>query len=368
MRKLVGVLLTVAVAVSLMVMPAVTSANPGIGLDVVGSATAEISTAAYHSPTHSVELYVKNGSVDWAEVSIPVNIALKDINELSFWEYIKSYSPKGWDVNVVLGIDANGDGMFKADVAGWHVGPNAWTLGALNGDTFVEMDGLQGNPPTGTLAKVDALAVSQWWTPDESGAGFAKSDTYPWTFYNSFANLIDVFIPDPTQTSLIPDTDARVLCVKLLIGGSGNWMDETAFVDDVTINGKTYDFEPTSSVGLTAYVPDIVAISVDPTVIDFGTLYPGQTSSVESITVTNIGTHTVNVDAGVSGSAGDLFFDNLAMRLDSSGGGSTGPWSGIITNLAMDGSTYVQTWLPVPSDYTPSGTETGTLIFTATGV
>lgn len=368
MKKLVSVLLTLAVAVSLMVVPAVTSAGPSIGLNAVGSATAEISTATYYSPDNSVKLYVSNGSVDWAEVSIPVNIALKDINELSFWEYINSYTPNGWSVNVVLGIDANNNSVFEADVAEWHVGSNAWTLDALNNDTFVQMDGAFGNPAKGVWTATDALSVAQWWTPDSSGAGFAKSDTYPWTFYGSLTNLIDVFIPDLNQTSLIPDTDARVLCVKLLIGGSVNWQDETAYIDDVTINGVTYDFEPTSSVGLTADVPDIVAISATPTSIDFGTLYPGQTSDVESITVTNIGTHTVNVSASLDASS-DALFDNLGMRFDSSGSFGTGPnWTDIITNLAMDGSTYVQTRLPVPSDYTPSGTETGLLVFEATAV
>lgn len=369
MKKLVSVLLTVAVALSLGLLPAVTSADPSIELSHVGDGTAEISIATAHSPTHSVKLYVKDGSVDWAEVSIPVNITLKNISELKFWEYIASYGPAttgadGWSVNVVLGVDADDDGVFEADVAEWHVGTNSWTLAALNGDTFVEMDGAFGNPAKGVWTETDALSIAQWWTPDSSGAGFAKSDTYPWTFYDSFANLINIFIPDSNQTSLIPDANARVLCVKLQIGGSANWQDETAYVDDVTINGVTYDFEPTSSVGLTADVPDIVAISVDPTSIDYGALLPGQTSDVEQVTVTNIGTHTVDVDAEVVGDA--LFCDNLELYTSAWVSGPN--WTGVITNLAMDGSKYVQTRLPVPSDYTPSGTETGTLVFEATAI
>jgi len=187
----------------------------------------------------SVGLYVLDGSKDWAGVDIGVDIALKDIAKLSFWEYIESYTLKGWDVNVILGIDADGDDVFEADIPGWHIGPNAWTLEALKGDTFIEMDGaLGGDPSKGVWTQIDALPVSQWWTPDKSGAGFAKSDTYPWTFYDTFDKLITVFIPDSTQTSLIPNVNAHVKLVKLLIGGSINWQDETAYVRGLSLNDK----------------------------------------------------------------------------------------------------------------------------------
>ena len=359
MRKLVSVLLTLAVAVSLMAMPAVTSASPGIELNAVGSATAAISTATYHSPNNSVKLYVKDGSVDWAEVSIPVDIALKDINKLSFWERVTSYTTSGWDVNVVLGIDLDVDDVFEADVAGWHV-TDSHNATLLGGDTFIEMDGALG-PLSGALSwtQVNALTTARWWTPNSTGDGLSKD------LYCSFADLLTKIGTGGWDTN-IPNTDVKVKCVKLLIGGAGSWMDETAFVDDVIINGKTYDFEPTSSVGLTADVPDIVAISVDPTAINYGTLYPGQTSSVESITVTNIGTHKVDVDADVSGSVGDLFFDNLQLWTGASWSGRS--WPKIVDDLVMEGSKVLYTRLPVPSDYTPSGTETGLLVFTATGV
>ena len=362
MRKLVGVLLTVAVAVSLMVMPAAVSASPGIGLNTVGSATAEISTATYVSPNNSVKLYVTNGSVDWAEVSIPVDIALKDINELSFWERVTSYTTSGWDVNVVLGIDVNDDGVFKADVAGWHV-TDSHNATLLGGDSFIEMDGALGPLKNTSLwwTKVNALTTAQWWTPNSTGDGLSKN------LYCSFADLLTK-IDNGTFDTNIPNTTVKVKCVKLLIGGSGSWMSETAYVDDVTINGVTYDFEPSSSVGLTANVPDIVAISAAPTSIDFGTLYPGQTSSVESINVTNIGTHTVNVSASLDNSSADLFKANLQLSIGS-GWITTAPsWPSLITGLTMGASKTVYNQLPVPLNYTPSGIEKGLLVFEATAL
>jgi len=150
----------------------------------------------------------------------------------------------------------------------------------------------------------------------------------------------------------------------------GAWMNWNAtIVSEILFETDLISYTDTgSSVSLTADVPDIVAISVNPTSIDFGTLLPDSTSDVFNITVTNIGTHNVNVSASLDASSDVLFTGNLVMRPDSSGGGSTGPWGGIITNLAMGGSTYVQTWLPVPSTYTPSGSKTATLIFEATAL
>jgi len=210
--------------------------------DVRGSQPAGAWWAPDGKSGYSAGLYVQDGTKGWAEVSIPVDIALKDIIELKFWEMIESYTT-GYSVNVVLGIDLENDG-FTADVAGWHVGTDSWTLAALDGDTFVEMDGVTGNPNPDVWSETDTLSVSQWWTPDESGAGFAKSSSYPSTFYGSFANFVNGFLVDSTQTSLIPDANARVKCIKLLIGGSGSWMEERAFVDLVTVNEAVYDLEP----------------------------------------------------------------------------------------------------------------------------
>jgi len=122
------------------------------------------------------------------------------------------------------------------------------------------------------------------------------------------------------------------------------------------------------SVGMLANVPDIIAISVDPTSIDFGILIPGATSAVQDIDVENIGTHTVDVTAHISGEAGDLFFDNLKLKnfpVAWGNCGGAGNWNDIITDLAMNASDTVSSRLSVPLDYTPSGPETATLAFIA---
>jgi len=121
-----------------------------------------------------------------------------------------------------------------------------------------------------------------------------------------------------------------------------------------------------SAVGLTANVPDITAITVDPTFINFGVLYPGSTSATEEITVGNIGTRKVDVSVEVRGTV--LFKDHLQMHNSDpswSVSGETNIWPSILSGLAMGASDQVWTRLPVPGDYTPGGVETATLIFEA---
>lgn len=118
------------------------------------------------------------------------------------------------------------------------------------------------------------------------------------------------------------------------------------------------------STQLTVEVPDIVAISVDPTSIDYGTILPGQTSGQKNVTVTNIGTHSVTVDIAVSPASGTVF-DYLELYKAAWSTGTT--WDDFITGLAMNASSIVATRLPVPSSYTPGGDEDAALVFTATG-
>jgi len=144
----------------------------------------------------------------------------------------------------------------------------------------------------------------------------------------------------------------------------GAWMNWNAtIVSEILFETDLISYTDTgSSVSLTAEVLDIVAISVDPASIDYGTLLPGDTSDTKIANVTNIGTHTVDVDAEVVGDT--LFEDNLQLVLSSSW--TPGPtWLDVITGLAMGKFKNVSTRLVVPLTYTPSGTETSTLIFTA---
>lgn len=116
-----------------------------------------------------------------------------------------------------------------------------------------------------------------------------------------------------------------------------------------------------SSVSMNANVPDIVAISVSPANINFGTVLPGNTASGANIVVANIGTHEVDVNAQIP--TGTVF---QYLELSPAGSGwLSRNWPDIVTDLAMGNSATLQTQLPVPAGYTPGGRETATIVFIA---
>jgi len=228
--------------------------------ETVGDANASWTTDESHSGCQSARLYVKDGVTDWAQVDIEVDIAIEDISELKFWEKIDLLGAKGWDVNVILGVDADGDGVFRADLPAWHQGPTSHTAAPLAGDSFVEMDGWIGMTgeqlvwPSGNAwgglsmdwdwTQINAYdgATYGWWTPNVAGTatayfGHITSGPFgPDTDPSSFLAWLD----GPKDDSAIDKGD-RVKLVKFVIGGSPSWNDETAYVDEVTINGVLYD-------------------------------------------------------------------------------------------------------------------------------
>ena len=207
-KKLVSVGLALVLALSLSLVGAI----PAL-------AQQELNVYSYGS-----HLYVDDGPTEWSEISIPTHIAIEDITELTFRQLIESYDPNGWDVSVVLGIDCDGDG-FEADIAGWH---QTHSPAALGDDTFVSMESPTGqNPTTGVWTEIDALAAYKCWTPNVAGDGFDS-------FYGAFGDFVAGL---PLGRVEIGD---NVTAVKLQIGGSGSWMDETAYVDEATVNGETY--------------------------------------------------------------------------------------------------------------------------------
>lgn len=121
-----------------------------------------------------------------------------------------------------------------------------------------------------------------------------------------------------------------------------------------------------STTNLTVVVPDIVAISADPGSIDFGTMLPGDTSSIYVITIENIGTHAVHVHASVTGTSAMIAANLWLRQADDSPTWAQGtPWTNIIMNLVMDATEDLETYLTVPGGYTPLGPEGATLLFEA---
>jgi len=337
MRKLVSVLLTLAVAVSLMVVPAVTSASPG-------------------APT--IDGIVSAGEWDGATV-IDVASGMGTVSVIAHTDYMYVL------FNVTDSTDARkGENKVGNDQIGLNINPTSGASWGLPCDIIFQT----GADPAawgGTSSGV----TDSWetdWAIDGTQMSLLPTDLETMTVYNytTHIRISEWKVPLASIGPSAGDT--------LKVGGAIDVGDGSSYVYPIGLdwaNASTYaDIlvqQPSSAVGLTASVPDIVAISASPSAIDFGTLHPGQTSGEGVVTVTNIGTHIVNVDASVTGST--LFTNNLQLVV--SGSWATGPaWTDVITGLLSSKSQNVRTHLVVPSDYTPTGTETGLLVFEATAV
>ena len=134
---------------------------------------------------------------------------LKDLPELTFFQELV-HGTGSFGANVVLGIDADGDGIYEAEDLAWHFGHNPTALGD---DTFIAMDGV---PPN--VVKVDAFNVSQWWTPNVAGDGLSLTPNC------TFPNLLTEIDGETCDTN-VPNTSVKVSLIRLVVGGSGSWRD-----------------------------------------------------------------------------------------------------------------------------------------------
>lgn len=125
--------------------------------------------------------------------------------------------------------------------------------------------------------------------------------------------------------------------------------------DDLAIPEGTPTIGGGSTVGLTINVEEgLIAISVSPSEIDFGTVLAGQSTDAEDIEVENIGTVACDVDSEVIPT--ETVFDYLTLD-----GVACDSWA---ISLVFEASDTFPAQLVVPSDASP-GVETAQLVFTA---
>jgi hypothetical protein len=346
--KIFSVLFALVLVLSMSLMMAVPAGAdplpPTVSFVTGGTGTAAPTTEKAHLGLGSAKLATISGD-DRGMVRFgfaPGQLTLDDLTTLSYWEYV-SARENPLDVFIDIWLDFNNDGVATADdYPGYMQAEPYYTVGAA---------------PLNTWTPIDAMSL-KWSTyvgPD---------DPYDApTIYDFQANASGPCVHGYTMTNWTNGVDfgpLSILRIDIRVGYGGTWANFTGYADDIGINGYTQGFE--TSVSLTAEVPEIIAISVSPTIINFGTLYPGQSSAVHTITVSNIG--TVTVDVGASLSKAPSVFDNL--KLDSD---TTPPVKGVgtweITDLAVSGNTNAYTQLVVPPTYSAKGTETATLIFEA---
>jgi len=366
-KKLVGVLLTVAVAVSLMVVPAVASANPGaptidgvIGVGEWGDS-----------------LCVKS---DYGESVTVYAIATTEALFMAF------DSTDNLDERAVEDTTSGAN-----DVLDWNVGLVGSDMTNVPWRYALRTKAQSDNSWGGFFSTIDEL--------EETGRVYRGC----WEDTEN-PNLPDYYYPIPAGLEMVTsfDTGHRVTEVKvpmsLMFDGEHGWDGPNA--GDVLLLGGLNVVEPdawpgewqwdhghlfwpegidhgnadtyaevtiqaNTAVGLTAETSNITAINVDPTSIDFGTITPGTPNDGDTITVENIGGVTVDVDAYLDPMTTTVF--NYLKLGGVPSPGYCGDWADyIISGLKPSLNQTLTTQLVVPETYSGKGIEIATLVFEAT--
>ena len=197
----------------------------------ISGGTAIWTTEKAYRGSYSAKLTVIDGTNDVGVVEIQVDIPLNQIGSLTFWKYVDqgwtAWAPyTGWNPNILLGIDNDGDGVYRAEDFAWKFSYPSYNPGLLHGDSFI-----QGEAPIGLTSldtnwkQINAFAYA-WYSPKIDGLGYG----------DHYGPLSDY------QTTSIEgiNPSAHVKVIKIYIGEASSWMNEVAYVDVVIMNDVTF--------------------------------------------------------------------------------------------------------------------------------
>ena len=231
-------------------------------------------------------------------INMPSGTKLKDILPIS-WEYYLyyGYAPH---VDIILVDDALVVEYAYNDLSGTTHHKPCLTMAYYT--TFKD-----GSGNDGPAAVTDTTMA--WATTGASGpvvGTYTFGDNNFW-----FASLADwkagkTF--DSGGGSKTINGESLVLALEFEVD---NWVVQTkAVIDDIKINGVTFDFEPSSSASVESVVRDpVISIMVDPTSVDFGTIIRGRDSDPVTFAVTNVGEVEVDITTEILGT-GKAFYDS----------------------------------------------------------
>jgi hypothetical protein len=272
---------------------------------------------------------------------------------------ISGFQKNGIDILDGNGVEGGSTDTITVNVSGGSItGAGPTSTIAQNGICFWDRGG-------GTLAgTINGVTIS--------GFNYSPTDTESCGILDySGADLTIIHCNFTGDEIAVDNEDAGAT-----VTAEYNWWGDASGPYNATTNSSgtgcpvsdNVDFDPwaTSPYGagqtdLLANAPDIVAISVSPSTINFGTVHPADTTADQVVTVTNTGTHqNLTVDAAVYGA--NLFVSYLQLNHSYS---SPPYWLGIITGLNAGASQTVNVRLKIAATYPPEANATGTLVFTA---
>ena len=131
--------------------------------------TAGIGASATLLPGGVAHLYTADGGVGSAFVrlTIPGGIALEDIENLSYLAKVVELGESTWLPEVVLNIDADGDGLLEGTGVAWMTPAPSHDPAALGDDNFLAGDGIPVAETDAVFVKRDVLEHYRFWSADD---------------------------------------------------------------------------------------------------------------------------------------------------------------------------------------------------------
>ncbi len=145
---------------------------------------------------------------------------------------------------------------------------------------------------------------------------------------------------------------------------SGNWNSAGGTVNGSRVYTNLSSFsvyavfvESSHEVKMSATIRPSISIEVTPSLIDFGELAPGDTSSKSNLTIKNRGASNISVTADVIDDAGNLYADGIYI--------DDNPWKSFSRIVLKNNSKIASIALKVPEIYEGVGSKEGRLMFWA---
>ena len=159
-------------------------------------------------------LYPADGGVGSAFVrlTIPGGIAFKDIEALRYSAKVVELGESTWLPEVVLNIDADGDGLLEGTGVAWMTPAPSHDPAALGDDNFLAGDGIPVPETDADFVERDVLEDYRFWSADEDRAAGGA-------FYSSFDELETAL----SQQDYGIDMDDRVMSIDFVVGTCSNW-------------------------------------------------------------------------------------------------------------------------------------------------
>ena len=279
---------------------------------------------------------IGTSNADTITVEVPAGTTLGQIDSIAWSEYLIQGYPPHVDIMLDLNVDGTADEALVFEYAlNGHTGDSQPTYGALTGAWYQTFSD-DGEGP----AVIDGNDLAWLATGPPGGPGIILGTLADWK-----AGTVDASV------------DSSAIVLRLEIEVDNYITDCVALVNNIVL-GISGDVGP---VEMTASSPgEIIAISVSPTSVNFGSLVPGTPSAAQTVTVTNTGNVAADFSATIENeSPTGVYTGDPGLEMNEA---SVAAW--LPRGVAPAGTETPSLVLTVPSG-TAAGTYTATLVFWA---